>query len=79
MGNLQAFVIRLDGDDLAGDPQAAQRDALARHPAGRFGEGGDIAAMAVWLASDEAAFATGQVYVVDGGLTAASPLQPELF
>ena len=65
--------------DLAGDPQAAQRDALARHPAGRFGEGGDIAAMAVWLASDEAAFATGQVYVVDGGLTAASPLQPELF
>lgn len=64
---------------LADDPQAAQTDALARHPAGRFGEGGDIAAMAVWLASDEAAFATGQVYVVDGGLTAASPLQPEFF
>jgi len=65
--------------ELANNPQAAKTDALARHPAGRFGEGGDIAAMAVWLASDEAAFATGQVYVVDGGLTAASPLQPELF
>ncbi len=67
------------GFALAGDPDAAKRDALRRHPVGRFGQGSDIAAMAVWLASDEAAFATGQVYVVDGGLTALSSLQPGLF
>ncbi len=67
------------GFALAEDPEAAKRDALLRHPVGRFGQGSDIAAMAVWLASDEAAFATGQVFVVDGGLTASSPLQPGLF
>ena len=64
---------------LAQDPEAAQRDALHRHPAGRFGQPADIAALAAWLASDEAAFATGQCYTLDGGLTAASPLNPGLF
>lgn len=67
------------GFDLAKDAQAARRDALARHPAGRFGAPEDIAAMAVWLASDESAFATGQLFTVDGGMTAASPLNPGLF
>lgn len=65
--------------DLAADPDAAKRDALARHPVGRFGAPADIAATAVWLASDEAAFVTGQTFVVDGGLLAASPLNPALF
>jgi len=65
--------------ELAKDPEAAQKDALARHPAGRFGKPKDIAAMAVWLASNEAAFATGQLFTVDGGMTAASPLNPGLF
>jgi len=63
----------------AGNPEAAKADALARHPAGRFGEPADIAAMAAWLASDEAAFATGQLFTIDGGMTAASPLNPGLF
>jgi NAD(P)-dependent dehydrogenase (short-subunit alcohol dehydrogenase family) len=63
----------------ARDPAAAQRDALARHPAGRFGRVDDVAALALWLASDEAAFATGQCYTLDGGMTAASPLNPGLF
>lgn len=67
------------GFDVADDPQAAREDAIARHPAGRFGRPQDIAAMAVWLASDEAAFATGQMFTVDGGITAASPLNPDLF
>jgi NAD(P)-dependent dehydrogenase (short-subunit alcohol dehydrogenase family) len=67
------------GFDLAANPQAARADALARHPAGRFGQPRDIAAMAVWLASDEAAFATGQMFTVDGGMTAASPVNPGLF
>ena len=67
------------GFDLARDPDAARADAIARHPAGRFGQPEDIAAMAVWLASDEAAFATGQLFTLDGGMTAASPLNPGLF
>jgi NAD(P)-dependent dehydrogenase (short-subunit alcohol dehydrogenase family) len=32
-----------------------------------------------WLASDAAAFVSGQCITVDGGLTAGSPLRPELF
>ena len=64
---------------LAKDPRSAEADALARHPAGRFGRPEDIAAMAVWLASDAAGFATGQLFTVDGGMTAVSPLQPGLF
>lgn len=63
----------------AQDPDAAKADALARHPAGRFGQPADIAAMAAWLASDEAAFATGQLFTIDGGMTAASPLNPGFF
>jgi len=64
---------------VAADPAAAQADALLRHPAGRFGKPADIASLATWLASDEAAFATGQCYTLDGGMTAASPLNPALF
>ena len=64
---------------VADDPTAAEQDALARHPAGRFGQPDDIARLAIWLASDEASFATGQCYTLDGGLTAASPLNPGLF
>jgi NAD(P)-dependent dehydrogenase (short-subunit alcohol dehydrogenase family) len=67
------------GFDLAGDPAAARSDALARHAMRPFGQPGDVAAMALWLASDEAGFATGQMFTVDGGLTAASPLNPGLF
>jgi NAD(P)-dependent dehydrogenase (short-subunit alcohol dehydrogenase family) len=63
---------------LADDAEAAKRDALARHPSGRFGKAEDIASLATWLASDEAGFATGQCYILDGGLTAASPINPRL-
>lgn len=67
------------GFDLAGDPQRAKSDALARHAARRFGKPQDVAGLAVWLASDAASFATGQCFTLDGGLTAASPLNPGLF
>jgi meso-butanediol dehydrogenase/(S,S)-butanediol dehydrogenase/diacetyl reductase len=68
-----------EGFELARDPAAARRDAVARHPAGRMGEPADIANIVAWLVSDEAAWATGQCFTVDGGLTAASPLRPESF
>ena len=64
---------------LAEDPDAAQKDALRRHPAGRFGRPEDVAQFALWLASEASGFATGQCYSLDGGLTAASPLQPGFF
>jgi len=64
---------------VADNPEAAKTDALARHPAGRFGQPSDIAAMAAWLASDQSSFTTGQLFTVDGGLTASSPLNPGLF
>jgi 2-keto-3-deoxy-L-fuconate dehydrogenase len=38
-----------------------------RQPMGRLGKPEEIAAIAVYLASDESAFATGQIYLVDGG------------
>ncbi|MEM9603998.1 MAG: SDR family oxidoreductase [Pseudomonadota bacterium] len=64
---------------VATDPAAAKRDALARHPVGRFGQPDDVANMAAWLACDDAAFANGQLFTVDGGMTAASPLNPGLY
>lgn len=67
------------GFDLAKNPKQAKQDALSRHPMRRFGQPQDIAKMALWLASDASDFATGQCYTVDGGLTAASPLNPGLF
>jgi len=46
-----------------------QREAiLARVPAGRLGAGSDIAAAAVYLASDEAGYVTGQTLHVNGGM-----------
>ena len=40
-----------------------------RQPMGRLGTAEEIAAIAVYLASDEAAFTTGQAFLVDGGFT----------
>ena len=42
---------------------------IARQPMGRLGKPQEIAALAVYLASDESAFTTGQIHVIDGGIT----------
>ena len=68
-----------DGFALAQDPDKAMADALARHPVGRFGKPGDIANMVAFLASDESTYLSGECITVDGGMTAASPLNPGLF
>lgn len=68
-----------DGFALANDPAKAMSDALARHPVGRFGQPEDIANIVSWLASDQSAYLTGECITVDGGMTAASPLNPGLF
>jgi 3-oxoacyl-[acyl-carrier protein] reductase len=50
----------------------AQRDGVAAAIAmGRFGTGGDVAAAVAFLASDDAAYITGQTLAVDGGMTFA--------
>ena len=46
----------------------AGRD-FARQPLGRLGTPEEIAAMAVYLAADESAFTTGQIHIVDGGIS----------
>jgi NAD(P)-dependent dehydrogenase (short-subunit alcohol dehydrogenase family) len=46
-------------------------DLRARQPMGRLGETDEIAAAVLYLASDAAAFVTGSVLTIDGGLTAA--------
>lgn len=51
------------------DPEAARRNLARIHPVGRAGEPVDIANAALWLASDESTFVTGQEIVVDGGWT----------
>lgn len=66
------------GFAVAKDPAAAEADALARQPVGRFGTPEDVAELALWLASDESRFASGQCFTLDGGLTAASPINPGL-
>ncbi|MEM7439433.1 MAG: SDR family oxidoreductase [Pseudomonadota bacterium] len=65
--------------DLADDPARAKSDALARHPVGRFGAPDDIAGVVAFLLSDDAAYVSGECFTVDGGMTAASPLNPGLF
>jgi len=50
-----------------GDYEQAMHDFIARQPMGRIGEADEIAALAVYLASDESAFTTGQCHVIDGG------------
>jgi 2-keto-3-deoxy-L-fuconate dehydrogenase len=57
---------RIDAFD---DPLEARRAFIARQPLGRLGTAEEIAAMAVYLASDESAFTTGTNMVVDGGVT----------
>ena len=51
------------------DPEQTRREFMARQPMGRLGTPEEVAALAVYLASDEAAFSTGAYYLVDGGWT----------
>ena len=55
------------------DADGAEAAVVRQTPAGRLGQPSDIANLATFLASDEASFATGQLYVHDGGLTSHAP------
>jgi 2-keto-3-deoxy-L-fuconate dehydrogenase len=49
------------------DPVAARAAFIARQPMGRLGRPQEVAALAVYLASDEASYTTGAIHIIDGG------------
>ena len=53
----------------APDPVKAKKDFIARQPMGRLATSDEIAALAVYLASDESDFITGVVHPIDGGMS----------
>ena len=52
------------------DPEAQKQAARDVHPTRTYGQPEDIANLVNWLASDEARYASGQLWVIDGGLSA---------
>jgi 2-keto-3-deoxy-L-fuconate dehydrogenase len=50
-----------------GDLEAARQAFISRQPMQRLGKPEEIAALAVYLGSDESAFTTGQTHIIDGG------------
>jgi 2-keto-3-deoxy-L-fuconate dehydrogenase len=55
--------------EASGDYAAAHAAFVARQPMGRLGQAAEVAALATYLASEESAFTTGAVHVIDGGWT----------
>jgi NAD(P)-dependent dehydrogenase (short-subunit alcohol dehydrogenase family) len=52
------------------DPVAARAEMVEVHPLRTIGTPTDVANLVTWLASDEARYATGQLWVLDGGISA---------
>ena len=52
------------------DPEKMKEAAREVHPLKRYGTPDDVAGLVNWLAGDEARYASGQLWVLDGGLTA---------
>jgi 2-keto-3-deoxy-L-fuconate dehydrogenase len=52
-----------------GNVEKARSEFVARQPMGRLGSPEEIAALAVYLASDESSYTTGQTHIIDGGFT----------
>lgn len=52
-----------------GNIERARSEFVARQPMGRIGRPEEIAALAVYLASDESGYTTGQIHIIDGGFS----------
>jgi NAD(P)-dependent dehydrogenase (short-subunit alcohol dehydrogenase family) len=59
--------------EVQSDPQAARAEAGRLHALGRIGRPEEVAAVALFLCSDESSFCTAQPFIVDGGLSAGVP------
>jgi 3-oxoacyl-[acyl-carrier protein] reductase len=59
----------IETDMTSALPSEIKNGILANIPAGRYGKPKDVACAAAFLASDDAAYITGQVITVDGGMT----------
>lgn len=56
--------------EATGDYEKARTEFIARQPMGRIGKPEEIAALALYLGSDESSFTTGQTFAIDGGWSA---------
>ena len=61
--------IAAQGVRVVGGTEAARRAFVERQPLGRLGNAEEVAAFAVYLASDESSFTTGAIHIIDGGFT----------
>ena len=57
--------------EATGDYEKSMNDFVNRQPMGRLGLASEIADLAVYLASDESKFVTGQEHIIDGGWSAS--------
>jgi NAD(P)-dependent dehydrogenase (short-subunit alcohol dehydrogenase family) len=64
--------------EIQDDPEAARVVAGNMHALGRVGRPEEVAAMALFLCSDESSFCTAQPFIVDGGLSAGVAAGPDL-
>jgi 2-keto-3-deoxy-L-fuconate dehydrogenase len=60
--------IKALSDSTGKSTAEVERAFIERQPMGRLGRPGEVAALAVFLASDEASYITGQAYLIDGGM-----------
>ena len=66
--SLEERIVAL-GVHAVGGEEAARRAFVERQPLGRLGRPEEVAALAVYLASEESSFTTGAIHVIDGGWT----------
>jgi 2-keto-3-deoxy-L-fuconate dehydrogenase len=51
------------------DVEKVRSEFVARQPMGRIGTPQEVAALAIYLASDESSYTTGQIHIIDGGFS----------
>lgn len=68
-----ASISKLTPEALPNEEQRKMRHRIDAYPLGRLGSPADVANAILFLASEEAAFITGALLVVDGGLTSQTP------